>query len=85
MIDWLIRKIFGLQQKPESYSYHEVKIPIKSPKAFVGRQDEFWYETGVRYNEDEIQIFKGRPKNVGWKTVESEQLKSVIRKQIDND
>ena len=85
MIDWLLRKVFGIQEASEDYTYDEIRIPVRSVRAFCGRQDESWYETGVRYNEEEIQILKGRPKNVGWKTVESEQLKSVIRKQIDND
>ena len=86
MIDWLLRKAFGIQsEEKQQYTYDEISIPIRSVRAFCGRQDESWYETKVRYNDEEIQIFKGRPRNVGWETVESEELKSVIRKQIDND
>ena len=85
MINWFLKNVFGLRNASEDYTYDEISLPIRSVRAFCGRQDESWYETKVRYNDKEIQIFKGRPRNVGWKTVESEELKSVIRKQIDND
>ena len=73
MIDWLKPK------KTEEYTYNEVKVPIKNP--WCGNK-KFWYETPVRHNDEKMQIKAGKPKNVGWKTVKSKNLKHIIKEQL---
>lgn len=80
MIDWILNWL--KPEEIEEYTYDEVKLPLKRPNPCCGEGGQFWYKTPVRYNEDKIQIRAGRPKNVGWKTVESENTKFMIRKQL---
>lgn len=67
------------KESEKEYSYARAKIPLRSP---TFPKDKVQYEVRVRYNEDEVQIYGGKPKNVGWKKVKSDKIEQVIRKQL---
>lgn len=67
------------KESEKEYSYARAKIPLRSP---TFPKDKVQYEVRVRYNEDEMQIYGGKPKNVGWKKVKSDKIEQVIRKQL---
>jgi len=80
MIDWFL-SLFETM-KEEDWTYGRAEIPLQSPPQCCGRDDKVMYPARVRYTDDEIQIYAGKPKQVGWKTVESENIKFIIRQQI---
>lgn len=80
MIDWLLSLFEPTEQK--NWTYGRVEIPLQSPVGCCGRDDEVLYPARIRYTDDEIQIYAGKPKHVGWKTVDSENIKSIIQQQL---
>lgn len=84
MIDW-IKKLFGWKtDEKKEWKYDQVKIPLRSP-AESRKNDKILYNTRVRYTENgHYQIYMGKPKNVGWKTVSSDTLRHIIKEQIND-
>lgn len=79
MIDWL----FGSNDEKKDWTYDRAKVPLQSPPGCSGTGERVLYPARVRYTEDEIQMYSGVPrKNIGWHSVESENLKFIIRQQI---
>jgi hypothetical protein len=79
----IVDRVLGWFKSGETkkYEYGEAKIPIQSAAPWKDEK-KFWYKTPVRYNDGKMQIRARKPKQVGWKTVESENLKHIIREQL---
>lgn len=80
MIDWLLS--FFKSEDDTEWTYTEAKVPLQNSGGCCGVDEKVWYKVPVRKSEDKVQILAGRPKFRSWKTVESEDIKHTIQKQL---
>lgn len=80
MIDWILSLFEPKEEK--DWTYDRAKIPLRSLEECCGRSDKIMYSARIRYTDDEIQIHAGRPKQLHWQTVKSDNLKFIIKQQL---